>query len=442
MAERASRRPRVERELARVLLAEHPEQAALQLETASDAESAALLDELPAEAAVAVVDRLTPDRAARIVALLRPERTRAVLAAIHPSRAAALVARLDEDERERCLAALEPRLAEELRELADYPPDTAGALMDPRVTTFRPDACVRDVVQRLRSFRTRRIQDVFLVGAEGRLVGSVSLQEVVLASPETQLESIARARAPAVAATAARDEVVERFASEGVASLAVVDFEGRLVGVLRQRELVQAAQEEAAGDAVTMVGASQDERALSSPLFAVRKRLPWLQVNLLTAFLASAVVGLFEDTIARVTALAVLLPVVAGQSGNTGAQALAVTMRGLALREVRVRQWFSVVRKEAIAGLGNGIAVAATTAAAVRVWSGSDGLALVIGSSMVLSMTLAGLSGAAIPMILSALRQDPAQSSSILLTTVTDVVGFLSFLGIATLFASLLPASS
>jgi magnesium transporter len=427
---------RVERELARVLIAEYADEAARLMETASDAESSALLDGVPAETAVAVLLHLTPDRAARVIALLRPERIRTVLGALPPNRAAPLLARLDPGERERCLAALDRSLAEELRALASYPADTAGALMDPRVTTFRRDARVRDVVQRLRTFRNHRISDVFLVGEEGALVAAASLQDVVLATPDTALAEIARPRPPSVRATAAREEVVERFESEGLANLPVVDFEGRVVGVLRQRELLQAAQEEASADAVTMVGASLDERALSKPLFAVRKRLPWLQVNLLTAFLASAVVGLFEETIARVTALAVLLPVVAGQSGNTGAQALAITMRGLALREVRARQWWPVVRKETLAGLGNGVAVAATTAAAVYAWSRSEGLALVIGTSMVLSMTLAGLAGAAIPMLLSAARQDPAQSSSIILTTVTDVVGFFSFLGIATLFAS------
>jgi magnesium transporter len=241
-----------------------------------------------------------------------------------------------------------------------------------------------------------------------------------------------------VRALAPQDEVVETFESHRVKSLPVVDFDGRLVGVLRQRELIRASRDQATASAVTMVGASEDERALSSPLFAIRKRLPWLQINLVTAFLAAAVVGLFEGTIARVTALAVLLPVVAGQSGNTGAQALAVTMRGLALREVRARQWLRVAAKEALAGAGNGVAVAATTAGAVFLWSRSPGLALVIGSSMVLSMTLAGLAGAVIPMLLVTLRQDPAQSSSIILTTVTDVVGFFSFLGIATLLASML----
>jgi len=232
--------------------------------------------------------------------------------------------------------------------------------------------------------------------------------------------------------------VIGEFETRKVPSLPVVDADLRMLGVIRHATLVEAAQEEASVDLQTMVGASRDEHALSPSLFAVRRRLPWLQVNLLTAFLAASVVGLFEDTIARFTALAVLLPVVAGQSGNTGAQALAVTMRGLALREVRARHWMRVAVKETSAAAMNGLAVAATTCVGVWWWSGSPGLVLVIGLSMLLSMTLAGLSGALIPMALTAARQDPAQASSIILTTVTDVVGFLSFLGIATALAGLL----
>jgi magnesium transporter len=197
-------------------------------------------------------------------------------------------------------------------------------------------------------------------------------------------------------------------------------------------------QQEVSADIQTMVGVSKDERALSGPWFAVRKRLPWLHINLATAFLAASVVGIFESTIAQFTALAVLLPVVAGQSGNAGAQALAVTMRGLALREITPLHWMRVVAKEVTAGVMNGVAVAVTTAIGVWLWSGSIGLALVITIAMVISMGAAGFSGALIPMILVRLGQDPAQSSSIILTTVTDVVGFFSFLGTATLLATLI----
>jgi magnesium transporter len=232
--------------------------------------------------------------------------------------------------------------------------------------------------------------------------------------------------------------VVEKMQHDAVTDLPVIDFDGRLVGVIRQAKLASAVQQEASLDIQMMVGASRDERALSSATFAVAKRLPWLQINLLTAFLAASVVGLFESTIAKYTALAVLLPVVAGQSGNAGAQALAVTMRGLVLREISLRHWPKVVLKEVSVGLMNGLAVAATTALGVYVWSTSLGLVMVIVAAMVISMVAAGFAGALVPIMLQRFGQDPAQSSSIILTTVTDVVGFFSFLGIATLFSSLL----
>jgi magnesium transporter len=434
----AAREKAAELALAHALLAEFPHEAAIALEAVPDEETAALLASLAPDTAANVVRRLDPDLSSRVIAALQPEFGRRVLTSLSPNRAAALLARLDDAERERCLSLLEPRYAEELRAIASYPPDSAGALMDPRATSARADTRVQDMVRRLRRVRDRRIDDIFLVDDEGRLTGVVSSQDAVLALPEVASLGELGSAPISVQAVAPREEVVETFESHRLRSLPVVDFEGHLLGVLRQRELVQASREAAMATAVTMTGASDDERALSPPLFAIRKRQPWLQINLLTAFLAAAVVGLFEDMIARVTALAVLLPVVAGQSGNTGAQALAVTMRGLALREVRVRHWLRVVAKEVLAGAGNGIAIALTTAGAVYLWSRSPGLALVIGSSMVLSMTLAGLAGAAIPMLLTALRQDPAQSSSIILTTVTDVVGFFSFLGIASLLVRLL----
>jgi magnesium transporter len=270
------------------------------------------------------------------------------------------------------------------------------------------------------------------------LVGAVALQDLVQARPSDTLEGLVRRRGVSVRATASREEVLEVLNLSKAPSLPVTDFEGRVIGVIRYDALLAAAQEEATADVQTMVGASKDERALSKVSFAVRRRLPWLQVNLGTAFLAAAVVGLFEGTIAQFTALAVLLPVVAGQSGNTGSQALAVTMRGLALREIRGRHWLRVSLKEVAAGAINGIAVSLVTAIAVYIWSDSLGLTGVIAIAMVVSMAIAGLAGASIPMILARLGQDPAQASSIILTTVTDVVGFLSFLGLATVAAGLL----
>jgi magnesium transporter len=202
--------------------------------------------------------------------------------------------------------------------------------------------------------------------------------------------------------------------------------------------LVRAAQHAATDDLQQMVGAGKDERALSKPLFTVKSRLPWLLINQVSGFIAASVVGLFDQTIAKFTALAVLMPVVAGQAGNTGAQALAVTSRGLSLREIRIGHWFRVCRKEALASFINGSSVAVVTALSTLLWSRNLGLAFVIGTSMVASMVIAAISGCSVPIVLTALKRDPATASSIILTTITDVSGFFSFLGLATLLSNLL----
>jgi magnesium transporter len=423
--------------LVRRFFAHHPDEAARLLDTRPLDEIIELFrSDPPPEPAV--LEALSPDVAASVLAALDDARARDLLLALDVTRAATLLARLDAAVRDRRLALVDTARARELRALMAHPPESAGSLMDPRATAFLPETTVEDAIGRLRALKRRGIVNVFLTDAEGRLRGTVALQDLAVAPPTERLATLAGDAPARIAATATRDEAVEAFERLRPGSLPVVDFDGRLLGVIRQDALLAAAQEAATADLQTMVGASKDERALSPVAFAVRKRLPWLEVNLGTAFLAAAVVGLFEDTIARFTALAVLLPVVAGQSGNTGAQALAVTMRGLALREVRVRDWPRVVLKEGNVAVFTGLAVALTTAGAVLVWSGSTGLALVICISMVLSMVAAGLAGATIPMVLTALGQDPAQSSSIVLTTVTDVVGFMSFLGIASLFANML----
>ena len=415
-----------------------PGEVAQALEDASPGAAGALLASRPAAPAAEVMRRLSPGQAAAVLAVLPDRAARRVVEDLGPGRASALLARLEPDDRERVRGLVPAPLAKELNDLARYPADTAGGLMDPRVAAFPADTRVGTVMGRLRGRRGRRVSDVFVVDPEGRLTGVVSLEEVALARADTLLGSLRQPSVPHVPATAGRQEIVEAMAGGATPSLAVVDFEGRLLGVLRYAALMAAAESEASADIQTMVGASKDERALSPPWFAVRKRLPWLQINLGTAFLAASVVGLFEATIEKVTALAILLPVVAGQSGNSGAQALAVTMRGLFLREIGVRSWPRVLVKELAVGALNGLAVALVCAVAVYVWSRSPGLSLVIGVSMVIAMVVAGIAGAAIPTVLSALGQDPAQSSSIILTTVTDVAGFFTFLGLATLFAGLL----
>ena len=424
--------------LGRTYLREYPAEVARFLESQPAEEGAELLEKEPAITAVTLLERMTPEIATQVFALSSDGRSVELLNGMDPSRSAVLLSRLDENVCEHKLSLLDSRLSAELRELLSYPPDTAGTLMDTRVTTLRSDMTVQQVQRRLQGATNTRIQDVYVVDEQGILVGSVSLQVLVVARSQDTLQALLKHPTALVQPLAPREEVVEILTQHRLASIPVTALDGRLLGVIRFDALIRAVEDEASVDVQTMVGASKEERALSKISFAVRKRLPWLEINLGTAFLAASVVSLFEATIAQFTALAVLLPVVAGQSGNTGAQALAVVMRGLALREVRVRHWMRLVTKEAAVGFLNGIVVALTTSFFVFLWSRSIGLALVIGVSMVASMAIAGIAGAGIPIILTSLRQDPAQSSSIILTTVTDVAGFFSFLGIATLLSGML----
>lgn len=414
----------------------HPGEAARALGAAPVPEAIRLLEGQDSERAAQVFERMDPDRAVVLVENMKEALFRRLWAAMDENVAASILARLSPGSRTERLAVLPSRMADEMKVLMSYPPGSAGQTMDSAVTVFSVEETADDALTRIRSLPERRIFDLCVVDDDGALTAVLSLQEVAVAQPEVRLGQLAQGPPVCVQAMASREEVVELLEAHRLASLPVIGgVDGRLCGIIRHDALVEAARHEASDNLVTMVGAGKDERALSGPVLAVRKRLPWLQVNLGTAFLAAAAVALFEDTIARFTALAVFLPVVAGQAGNTGAQALAVTSRALALREFRPRRWFRVARKELLAGLINGVAIALVAALAAYLWSGTAGLPLVLGVSMIFSMSMASLTGAIIPIVLTALGKDPAQSASIFLTTVTDVIGFVSFLGLATLLA-------
>lgn len=416
----------------------YPAEAVHYIEELPPARIAEVLQGLPRALSVSIWEMLSPVIAARMLANLDNKDVQQVFSRVDPNRGALILSSLTDGERARYLGLLRPHVVQDFQRALRYAPDSAGALMNTRLVYYTQDLTVRDVVKKLRVHKQTGFRALFITDDENALTGMVESQDLVLAGRGKRLGDLARPAKAITQVTATRQELVDIFERYRLTELPVVDQDGRLLGLIQHHVLVGAAVEEAVADLQTMVGVSKDERALSSAPYAIRKRLPWLQVNLATAFLAAAVVGVFEQTIAQVTALAVLLPVVAGQSGNTGAQSLAVTMRGLALREVWPRQWLRLVYKEFNVGLWNGIAVALTTALGVYIWSQSLGLCLIIGISMITSMIIASVSGAMIPVLLIKVGQDPATSSAIFLTTVTDVMGFLSFLGIATLLMGMI----
>jgi magnesium transporter len=412
----------------------HPEEAARAVESLDQDEAARLLKNLPDHIAQTLVVRLQPHIAAELLQRLPAQRSAELLAALDPRIASAILHDFGAAKCDEVLACLPESTARTLRDLADYPAETAGGMMETKVAALALDLTVQQAIAAVRKAPREALYYLYVTKRDGSLAGVLSMRDLLLALPRDRIEPLVHREVLSVPATMPREEVVELMTDRGFLALPVVDFDGKLIGVVKHDEALEAGMLEAFEDLQRIVGAGGDERALSPVATVVKRRLPWLLVNLATAFLAAATVGLFENVIAQVTALAVLLPVVSGQGGNSGSQSLAIVMRGLALREIIPGAARRVLLKEVLAATINGVVIAIVTAAAVYLWSKSVSLAAVIGLAMVVNMTAAAVTGTLIPLALRAAGRDPAQSAAIFLTTVTDVVGFASFLGFAVLF--------
>lgn len=413
-----------------------PQQAALSLEGQTPASAAGLLRDLNAHSAAACLERMRPAFAAQVMEILLPEPASSILEHMGPDHVADVFRSLSDQARHAAVEALTPELRQQVQEILTYPEDSAGRIMKTDVGFFHKDQKVKEVIARMRSQAGRRVNTyTYVVGEGHKLVGVLNMRDLLLADAGASVESIMRTDVFCVNAFTDREEIIHQAAGKNFIAIPVVDAQGRLIGVVRTEDLLEGSHEEATEDLQMLFGASGEERVFSPLRFKVARRLPWLNVNLATAFLAAAVVAYFEDIIGRVAVLAVFLPIVAGQGGNAGIQTLSVVLRALVMREVRPKDDVAVklIIKEIAVSLCNGLAIGLVTSLAAWLWKGNPYLGLIVGIAMVVNMVAAGLAGAAIPLVMKRLGFDPAQSSGIFLTTVTDVVGFFAFLGVATL---------
>jgi len=383
---------------------------------------------------------LAAPEAAAVLAPLPDADLATVLRALGPSLAEDVLIALGEDRRRAVLAAAPPDEGRQWARNLTCPDDSVGRIMEPPYAVFRPGLAVAEAVEHIRDLvRTRFVTYGFVTDEGGGLLGVVTMRDLLLAGRGDPLETVMlrqpfslRPEMPLL--EAARLAVARHFPV-----YPVCDAGGRLVGIVRGRTLFEEQALEISAQPGTMVGVEKEER-LSTPWpRSLRFRHPWLQLNLLTAFVAAAVVGFFQGTIDRLVVLAVFLPVLAGQSGNTGCQALAVTLRGLTLGELRHGGGRRLVLKEGLLGLLNGALVGVSAAVGMYVVARSQGnpsaslLGLVVFLAMVGSCLVSGLAGALIPLTLKRFGADPATASSIFLTTATDVASMGLFLGLATL---------
>ncbi|WP_133794245.1 magnesium transporter [Prosthecobacter fusiformis] len=379
-------------------------------------DAADLLETLPAPAGVRVLEALNPMVAQQVLHEMTDEHRCAIIAA----------------------APIEK--ARQWMRNREYPEDSVGWLMEPPVAVFRPSMTVRGTIEALRKLTKRAfITYGYVTDESNKLLGVLVFRDLMLGKPESLLSEVMYTTIFALRPDMELTEAMQKTVNRHLPVYPVCDAEGRLLGLVRGQNLFEARAIEISAQAGTMMGVNDEERLSTPVMHSLKFRHPWLQINLVTAFLAAGVVGYFESTLDRLVLLAAFLPVLAGQSGNTGCQALAVALRGMTLGDLKDGDERRLVIKEGTLGLLNGMLVGLTAGIAMFIYARMLGnpsaimLGIVVLLSMIASCIVSGLCGALIPLALRKLGADPATASSIFLTTATDVVSMGVFLGLATI---------
>ncbi len=429
-----------------------PGEVAAHIEDLPAADGADVLRELDSDHAADVVEYLDPVTAGQIMTEMDPALAATVIADMEPAEASMVLGEMNPDDRvdilqyvpkplrDQLIEEMDPAEAAEVYALAQYPPDTAGGIMTTEVTALNENLTVEQAISELRrlSEELEQMYYVYVVDQRQHLVGVVSMRDLILAQPGTPLNRIMRTTVDAVRTDQDQEEVANLMRRNGYLALPVTDERNRLVGLITVDDVVDVLEEEATEDVQKLFGAGGEERLTSTWFFSFRKRVGWSIVNLGTAFVASSVIGAFESTIERLAILAAYMPIVAGLGGNASAQAMAVTIRGIAVTPINRKLLRHVLRREATVGLLNGTLLGLLTAfiAILAHWTdmvNNDSIrfGMVIGFALAANMTLGCIIGSAIPLLMRRLGFDPAQSATIFATGTTDAAGFFMLLMLA-----------
>jgi len=374
-------------------------------------------------------------RAARL-AVLDPESLATIAQDVDPDDAADLLQDLPEDVIEEVLTALDDQERSRLESVLRYAEDSAGGLMNLDVVTIRPDVSLEVVSRflRRRGEIPEKTNRLFVVDRENRYIGSLRLADLLINDPERTVDELTMDDLPAVSVDMDDAEVARLFEQLNLLTAPVVNREGMLLGRITVDDVVDVIRDEGDRSLMNMAGLDEEEDLFAPVLAASRRRALWLAANLATAFVAAWVIGRFEGTIRELVALAVLMPVVASMGGIAGSQTLTIVIRGLALGQIGAANFGALISRELWVGLINAAMWAAVVGLVAGFWFESPGLAFVAGAALAINLVCAALSGAGIPMLLKRLDVDPALAGGVILTTVTDVVGFFALLGLGAWF--------
>jgi magnesium transporter len=412
------------------------------------AEIALLLESLPHEQRTVVWDQVDPSFDGDILlyvndnlraSLIRDMESHELVAAaetLAPDDLADLLPEMPEDVIQQILQNLDDQHRERLEAVLPYPEDTAGGLMNVDTITIRADISLDVVMRYLRFIGTlpETTDSLMVVDREGKYLGLLPLTTLLTSNPASRVGKVMLRDIDGISADTPAQEVATLFEHRDLVSAPVVDESGKLLGRITIDDVVDVIRDKADHDFMGMAGLTEEEDIFAPVIASSRRRAVWLGINLLTALLASWVIGLFDATIEKLVALAVLMPVVASMGGIAGSQTLTLVIRAMALGQVSSSNARRLLTKELTVGLLNGLTWAVVLALVAGFWFDNMALALVIGAAIIINLFVAALSGATVPLILRKVGADPALAGSVVLTTVTDVIGFFAFLGLAALF--------
>ena len=423
--------------LARQLLNDlHPADQADLISDRPLEEQTEMLPKLSVDDAADVLEYLDEDEAAEIAAKLPLETLASLLDEMEPDEAADILLDLYE---ERALAVMDQMVStEDVRPLLEYDDDTAGGRMTTQVPILHRTMTANHAIAYLRTSKPNSDNHYYLyvIDKDRKLLGIVGLRELITAKPSVSVEAIMNSYVIRASVDDDQEECAKLMSHYNLMNLPIVNNINQLVGVITYDDLVEVIEDEATEDIYALANLSADsDLDVFSPIsMMITRRLPWLFVNLGTAFLSAFVISRFEATIAKIAVLAVFQSVVAGLGGNAGTQALAIMVRGLALKQIEFRHVWRALGRELIIGLLHGLAIGIAVASIVYLWRGNSFLGLIIGLATFGNLLVAGVMGTLVPLTLKYFRQDPALASSTLVTGITDVIGFALFLGLATLY--------
>lgn len=417
------------------------------IETAHPAEVADLLESLPPEQRIELWEAVAPEQEGEVLSHLHDEARASIIEemddaelvaaaqSMAPEDLAEVVVDLPDERHIVLLQTLDSDHRQRLQAVLDYPEHTAGRIMSTDVLSVRPDVSVAVVLRWLRRHAALppHTDALMVVNEAGQYLGTLGIDDLLTSDPQTAVARIMRHDAHIARAAMGEHEIATLFERRDLISLPVLDDAGLLLGRITVDDVVDIIREESDRVLLHSAGLDEEEDLFAPVLPSARRRGLWLGVNLITVFLAAAVIGRFEAVLDKIVALAVLLPVVASMGGIAGSQTLTLTIRGLALDQIAKANVRWLVGKEIAVGALNGLAWALVVATVAFAWFGSGGIAVTIGSAMIVNLLIAAFAGVLIPLALKRLGIDPALSGAVILTTVTDIVGFLSFLGLASL---------